>query len=331
MFLTVIIPHYNNVALLGRCLQSLSAAGLGDGLQVVVVDDGSSPGQHEQFDALIRQTDSLSIQPVYNTVNRGASAARNRGLLSAKGRFVWFVDADDEVDSGVLRQWWPRLEAVDERVELIHLGPMVRWNSGQAGASLRPGETHNDHGQVENATLADIITPRSHCLDHTTYWISRKFLSRNPDIRYLETVSILEDSVFVLRLLDQTRHVAMAHDCRLYIRHDEAHSVTSGAWSKEKSAGFVPDILFFFTQLSDFMDRHEELTHVVDLYHRYAYVYMRVLAVKGVPDSLYRSMFYNPVVRYGFIPRNMKERLLKNTMIHAFISFACRVLRPSHE
>ena len=326
-FLSVIIPHYNNVPLLARCLKSLTDADLGDDMQIIVVDDGSSPEQRQQLDTFVdtipnSQFSILNFQ--FSNSNLGASAARNRGLLSAKGQFVWFVDADDEIDTNLLKLCWPKLKELDSTVDLLHLGPMQPTNS-----------------------LVCRRLGRQHTLDHTTYWINRQLLMQHPDIRYLEDVAILEDSIFILQLLDKAKSIVTAHDCRLYIRHNDAPSVTSGAWSKEKSARFLPSIQLFFTHFKTFTDtqalkhsstqalKHsstQALKHssIQALYHRYCYLYMRVLAVKGVPHTLYMKAFYNPIIRNNFTPNNLKERLLMTPFLHAILSTLCRLLRPSH-
>ena len=310
------------------------AAEVGDDLQVVVVDDGSSPEQCTQLHALISQfglkvsrsqhigNSIFEIQYLSNPSNRGAAFSRNRGLLSATGQFVWFVDADDEVDPAMLHSWWPVLRKMDSNVDLLHLGPMV-----QAPSSQTRTECHCTIAQLHNYTIAQLLNS-SNCLDHTTYWINRQLLMKNLKLRYPANVQILEDSIFVLNLLDNAKHVVAAHHCRPYIRHNEAHSITAGAWSPQKSASFLPSILSFFTCFSAFLEKHN--MQYSPRYHRYCYLYMRVLAVKGVPNKLYRQMFFNPVIRDGFQPHNLKERLLYTPSIHAIISLLCRLLRSSH-
>jgi CDP-glycerol glycerophosphotransferase len=89
--ISVVVPFYNNAALLGDCLASIAAQTYRN-LQVVMVDDGSTDGSA----AIAR--DQASADPRFELVsqqNRGPGAARNRGIAAATGEFLAFVDADD--------------------------------------------------------------------------------------------------------------------------------------------------------------------------------------------------------------------------------------------
>jgi glycosyltransferase involved in cell wall biosynthesis len=84
---SVVVPVYNGGAGLPECLRALSAQTLPRAdYEIIVVDDGStddSAKQAERFHArLLRQE------------NRGAAAARNKGLSVASGEWVAFTDAD---------------------------------------------------------------------------------------------------------------------------------------------------------------------------------------------------------------------------------------------
>ena len=90
MSLSVVIPVYNSARTIARCLQSIADQGL-EGLQVVVVDDGSSDDIADRVADFKAELDLEYVrQP-----KSGVSVARNRGVSHASGDWVAFVDADD--------------------------------------------------------------------------------------------------------------------------------------------------------------------------------------------------------------------------------------------
>jgi len=90
---SVIIPTYNREALLPRAIESVIAQTFED-WEIVLVDDGSTDGTPRiARDCAKRLGDRLVYIP---QDNRGSSAARNRGIDASRGRFVAFLDSDDE-------------------------------------------------------------------------------------------------------------------------------------------------------------------------------------------------------------------------------------------
>jgi len=88
---SVIVPTYNRVHLLGRALQSIVTQTYGD-FEVIVVDDGSTDNTGD----FIRNFSALDIRYIRHEKNKGEAAARNTGVLAAKGEFIAFLDSDDE-------------------------------------------------------------------------------------------------------------------------------------------------------------------------------------------------------------------------------------------
>jgi glycosyl transferase family 2 len=87
---SVIVPTRNRSGLLRRALRSILTQTLQD-FEVVVVDDGSTDDTPAVLEA--------NAHPKVRTVRQehaGTSCARNRGLASARGTFVVFLDDDDE-------------------------------------------------------------------------------------------------------------------------------------------------------------------------------------------------------------------------------------------
>lgn len=108
MSITCIVPVYNGARFLEEALASVLDQGV-DGLEVVVVDDGSTdatPQVLEGFGDRIR---------VVRQDNAGVAAARNRGLDEARGDLVAFQDCDDLWMPGRLAL---QLEAFRQRPDL---------------------------------------------------------------------------------------------------------------------------------------------------------------------------------------------------------------------
>ena len=97
--LSVIIPVYNGAKTIVRCLDSLvTIPDAMTALEIIVINDGSQDETLEVLADYQAQHPEQTIRVVTQT-NQGQSAARNKGLEVARGAYVWFVDADDWVDS----------------------------------------------------------------------------------------------------------------------------------------------------------------------------------------------------------------------------------------
>lgn len=89
MFVSVIVPAFNASAWITEALGSILSQTWRD-LEVIVVNDGSTDDTAE----VVKSFQDSRVRMVCQD-NRGAAAARNRGLADAKGDFIQFLDADD--------------------------------------------------------------------------------------------------------------------------------------------------------------------------------------------------------------------------------------------
>ena len=87
---SVIVPLYNKAPYVKRTVKSILAQTITD-IDIVVVNDGSTDEGAE----IINGIDDSRIHLVQQN-NQGPGAARNRGLSLAQGKYVAFLDADDE-------------------------------------------------------------------------------------------------------------------------------------------------------------------------------------------------------------------------------------------
>lgn len=88
--ISVVIPLYNKEKQIGQTLQSVLSQTFQD-FEIVIVNDGST----DSSVAKVEEINDSRIRLI-NQSNAGVSAARNRGINEAKGKYVAFIDADDE-------------------------------------------------------------------------------------------------------------------------------------------------------------------------------------------------------------------------------------------
>lgn len=101
---SIVIPAYNGRSHLEANLPSLLNATRGrDGLEVIVVDDGSADGTPEFLAERFPEVTLVALQE-----NRGFPRACNAGVHSAKGEIVYFLNSDARVSPGFLNPVLPR-------------------------------------------------------------------------------------------------------------------------------------------------------------------------------------------------------------------------------
>jgi len=85
-----VVPLYNKETYVRHCVDSILAQTIGD-FELIIVDDGSTDKSAE-----IAGSYSDSHIRLFRQANGGVSVARNRGIAEARGKWVAFLDADDE-------------------------------------------------------------------------------------------------------------------------------------------------------------------------------------------------------------------------------------------
>ncbi len=87
---SVLVPSYNHGCFIEEAIGSALASEI-DGIEVVVVDDGSTDDSRERL-RLVSRDDRVRV---LEQENRGAHAALNRALENARGEFLFILNSDD--------------------------------------------------------------------------------------------------------------------------------------------------------------------------------------------------------------------------------------------
>ena len=219
ILVSIIIPVYQVKDTLKRCVLScLNQRFMKEGeLEVILVDDGSTDGSGEICDELAKDDAQGRIQVVH-TRNHGVSHARNLGIDRATGRFVVFVDSDDEVKKGYLENL---MRYADEGTSLVDESGSFTGTPKLSGFQY-----------IEDSVLNS----------NTHVWgklFDRECIT-GEGIRFKEGLAIGEDLLFLLdfAIAQGKRHTIRCIDSGEYIYTENA----AGAMKQEFKESYMGEI-----------------------------------------------------------------------------------------
>lgn len=103
---SVIVPTYNEEKHIRACLDSIIENDLKE-IEIIVINDGSTDSTKEILEEYKNKYDIIKV---IEKENEGQGSARNIGIELAKGEFLTFVDADDEIHNNMLSKMYEKLQ-----------------------------------------------------------------------------------------------------------------------------------------------------------------------------------------------------------------------------
>ena len=185
---SVVMPLYNYADMLPRAVASVRAQTYTN-WELIIVDDGSTDGGAEVADGLAAQDKRIRV--IRHGVNRRLPVTRNTGIAAARGRYVMFLDPDDEYLPHAIQRLLDHMEA---RPGIALCYGNFQWEDGSAGgAEPYRWTTLADHNCIPcQATMTDVIALRATGGNDTTMvhaedwdqWLRLAAVSNNA-VRYV--------------------------------------------------------------------------------------------------------------------------------------------------
>ena len=255
--LSIIIPMYNAEKYIGICLDSILGSNLlKEEYEIVIVNDGSqdkSPEIAQDYASRYSNVTYLTQE------NQGQSTARNYGIKTCKGEYVWCVDADDKVISEQLTKI---IQALDEYKNLDILAIQLQ-NVTEEGQYLdvecsQPTLEHNKVLSGVEAILSG-YNPSSICA-----LITKKQLFIDNNIFFVKGITH-QDVELTYRLMPCAMKVVFSDIIPyLYIYHPNS---TSKSMVPEKKIKYIKDDIYIinsFRRLAlSFKDINPQLYSVI--------------------------------------------------------------------
>lgn len=229
---SIVVPVYKVEKYLRRCVDSLVRQTLHD-IEIILVDDGSPDGCPALCDQLAAEDSRIRV--VHKT-NGGLSSARNAGLCVATGKYVGFVDSDDDVELDMYEKLVQKAEqyAADfvmcDYRRILSDGATSLVTKSLSGGFYEKKDIRDRIFPVlimgENVDYGPLLSV-CHCL------YNREFLQNNK-IVFAEDVKWSEDNLFSAYVGYHARRFYYIKGEALYHYYQNAESITTsyraGAW-----------------------------------------------------------------------------------------------------
>ena len=200
---SIIIPTYNRAKLLPRTINSVLKQNYKN-WELIVIDDRSTDNTKELIEGYSKK--DSRIKYVLNYHKKGPGGARNCGIENAKGKYIAFLDSDDEWFKHHLKDCVDVLE--DNNVKVC--APL--WYDRRDNKLIRRSENHIKEAikalnpikkgdlYIFDKRLGEYIAKGGYsCGNMDTIVFRRDLLKKKGGFN--ESLRIAEDSEFVFRLI----------------------------------------------------------------------------------------------------------------------------------
>lgn len=192
LFISIIIPAYNVESTIGTLIVNLEMQRF-PSFEIIVINDGSTDHTQEVISRLSKKYDNITS---ISQVNMGVSSARNTGLKSARGQYVLFLDADDNVSNQLLSVVYQKAKHGNFQDELIIFG---KENIDSNGKVVSVNKIPEMESQKLTANMFTLLLDNNLLATMYNKVAKRTLIGDN----LFQKLSVGEDFQFVLDILEK--------------------------------------------------------------------------------------------------------------------------------
>lgn len=224
-FFSVVIPVYNAEKYINKCVESILQQSFED-FEIVLVNDGSIDRSMEICEELAQKDTRVAF---FHQRNQGVSAARNKGISMAKGKYLVFVDADDHIRADTLKLLYENCN--DCRTDICFFGYQCVVGSEIKQTVLPPKFC----GEKSPDLLLELIEKNVFGLACNKA-IKRDLIMEN-ELLFDETIKVFEDEDLMMRVWNKASFVCSIEDA-LYFYVTSETSAMQGFQSSQSERYF---------------------------------------------------------------------------------------------
>lgn len=293
--LSFIVPAYNCEKYVEDCINSLLDQDLPKSqFEVVIINDGSTDSTPSILSRLAEANDNIVL---VNQENKGRHEARNLGASLAKGRYIWFIDADDKISQNCMKSITKIANEKALDVFSVALnGPFMPIYKETKVSNVISGK--------------ELLRKGVSCWAPWNAIFRRSFYAENDfkfKLRYWA-----EDQELLYRIYYKTERFAKLTNssCYYYLSHPE--STTAQSWNSNK----LIDLANLINLWADFIENEVTEPDIIDIFEKTRIIlYMQLVNNwKNIKDEisfddLLSHVNQKPKRFYGTFAKKLYQRI----------------------
>lgn len=211
---SVVLPIYNVEQYLDQCIISIVNQTYKN-LEIILVDDGSPDNCPKICDDWAQKDSRIKV---VHKQNAGLGMARNTGIDNASGKFIFFFDSDDYVDTTIVEKCV--LSAQQHHSDVVVFGRFDVYENGK----IQPCALKNDkpvykHNEIVNTILPCVFTYELGFGVSAWGKMYNLDIFRNNNLRFVSEREIIsEDAYFSLALFSKINVLSIVDESLYYYR-----------------------------------------------------------------------------------------------------------------
>lgn len=199
--ISVIIPANNAEKYIERCIRSVQIQTY-ENIEIIVVNDGSKDGTLEILKRLQEKEQRIKI---INKNNEGVSQARNDGIDSSIGKYLYFIDSDDYIEKDMIEKLHKYL--LCNECELSVCG----FSNVFDDLESRPYTIYSDYIKLDRQEYLKKMSEYLYSVYFGALW-NKLYITKiikEKNIRFRKDISLAEDFILNLEYLEYVENVAV--------------------------------------------------------------------------------------------------------------------------
>lgn len=298
---SIVIPIYNVEDYLNNCINAILTQHFSD-FEMILVNDGSTDKSGIMCDEYAKQDNRIKV---LHKINGGLSSARNAGINIAKGKYIVFIDPDDQISNDYFLKLYDLSE--QNNCDIVVGGYCTVPSNSAYIPSFKLNEITNGKELI--------LSSRKVHSDNNLCFVWRYFyrLEKIKNIRFNERVFYGEDVIFNLEVLLQSDRVLAIPDILYFYTVNNPNSLMRKPYKPKLESSLVLQykIRRYLSEkhhlLSNKNYRHDMANYYINN------IYRLLLDNLKHSENLDVNMAIKRLVNYEMISKSVNDVMLSNS------------------